>query len=620
MNLLLWSVQATLVIAVAALAAQLMKAIAPAVRLAFWQIALLVSLLLPVLRPWQQEVVSAVVFAPRVSGGTTAPMALPAPPIWLTLTASDYLMMILGIGIAAKLTLLCAGLFRLRLYRREARPFNAGASWAVEAALLASDRVASPVTFGFLKPVILLPRRFADLEPALRDPILFHEVLHVRRGDWLFAVSEEILRSLLWFHPAIWYAVREIQLAREETVDREVIETMPSRERYVDALLAIAGLLKGPEMSTAAFFLRRSHLKRRVVSIFREANMSKMTKATSVSAMLAGCAALAISCWLVTAALPLRAAPQEVIDAPGVTVDMNGARLMHRSPVAYPTEAIAKGIHGSVTAQVRLDGQGNVVDATITSGPDELRKAVLQSVLNWHFTSDSANGTRQVMVTFVTDPARQAQAALIHLQPGVQLTTTPDANGSSSRVVNISAPEELAARLPIHVGDTLTPEMRAGVSKAVQEYDEHLIINYQSAKDGLRVRINAPGERIAVPSLPVPASRLAPVTPESAAPGSVPKTIRVGGMVASANLISQEKPIYPPIAKAARVQGTVRFDATIGMDGTVQELHVIEGPPLLVQAAMQSVQKWQYKPTLLNGQPVAVTTTIDVTFTLAEGN
>jgi protein TonB len=97
-----------------------------------------------------------------------------------------------------------------------------------------------------------------------------------------------------------------------------------------------------------------------------------------------------------------------------------------------------------------------------------------------------------------------------------------------------------------------------------------------------------------------------------------PKAIRVGGNVQQANLIRQPKPVYPPLAKAARVQGTVKFEAVIAKDGTIQNLHVISGPPLLVNAALEAVKQWQYKPTLLNSEPVEVITTIDVNFTLSQ--
>ena len=94
--------------------------------------------------------------------------------------------------------------------------------------------------------------------------------------------------------------------------------------------------------------------------------------------------------------------------------------------------------------------------------------------------------------------------------------------------------------------------------------------------------------------------------------------IRVGGNVSQANLIKQPKPVYPPLAKAARVQGTVKFQATISKEGKIENLQLLSGPPLLVQSASQAVLQWEYKPTLLNNEPVEVITTIDVIFTLSQ--
>ena len=77
------------------------------------------------------------------------------------------------------------------------------------------------------------------------------------------------------------------------------------------------------------------------------------------------------------------------------------------------------------------------------------------------------------------------------------------------------------------------------------------------------------------------------------------------------------KPAYPPIAAQAQVQGTVVLQAVIAKDGTVQDLRVVSGHPLLVAAAMDAVKQWRYKPYLLNDQPVEVDTQINVNFTLA---
>jgi len=109
-----------------------------------------------------------------------------------------------------------------------------------------------------------------------------------------------------------------------------------------------------------------------------------------------------------------------------------------------------------------------------------------------------------------------------------------------------------------------------------------------------------------------------PPPPEvKAAPKSlVPQRIPVGGNVQQAKLVNQPKPQYPPLARQARIQGTVRFTAIIGVDGRIQNLTLVSGHPLLVPAAQAAVKEWVYQPTLLNGEPVEVVTQIDVNFTL----
>jgi protein TonB len=92
--------------------------------------------------------------------------------------------------------------------------------------------------------------------------------------------------------------------------------------------------------------------------------------------------------------------------------------------------------------------------------------------------------------------------------------------------------------------------------------------------------------------------------------------IRVGGNVQGAKLLRQIQPLYPQIAKTAHVSGTVRLHAVIAKDGTIQELEYVSGPALLMKAAMDAVHEWRYQPTLLNGEPVEVDTTVDVVFSL----
>ncbi len=110
-----------------------------------------------------------------------------------------------------------------------------------------------------------------------------------------------------------------------------------------------------------------------------------------------------------------------------------------------------------------------------------------------------------------------------------------------------------------------------------------------------------------------------PPPPKVEAPKAVaPQRIRVGGNVQKANLINAPKPVYPPLAKQARISGVVKLNAIISKDGTIEQLTVSSGHPLLIPAALEAVKQWRYKPTLLNGEPVEVITQIDVNFTLSQ--
>ena len=92
--------------------------------------------------------------------------------------------------------------------------------------------------------------------------------------------------------------------------------------------------------------------------------------------------------------------------------------------------------------------------------------------------------------------------------------------------------------------------------------------------------------------------------------------IKLGGQVQAAKSWHQPQPVYPPLARQARIQGKVVLHAIIDKDGRVSQLEVVSGHPLLVQAALDAVKQWRYQPTMLNGEPVEVDTTITVNFVL----
>lgn len=110
-----------------------------------------------------------------------------------------------------------------------------------------------------------------------------------------------------------------------------------------------------------------------------------------------------------------------------------------------------------------------------------------------------------------------------------------------------------------------------------------------------------------------PAVTVAPPPPPPPPP---PQAVRVGGDIKEPRKTKDVKPIYPAIAKAAKVSAIVILEATIAKDGKVKDIKVLRGHPMLDQAAIDAVQQWEYTPTTLNGQPVDIIMTVTVNFQL----
>jgi protein TonB len=108
-------------------------------------------------------------------------------------------------------------------------------------------------------------------------------------------------------------------------------------------------------------------------------------------------------------------------------------------------------------------------------------------------------------------------------------------------------------------------------------------------------------------------------TPTVAPKIATPQRVRVSSGVSTGMLVRKVPPAYPPLARQARIQGTVILQATISKEGSIENLQLISGHPMLAPAAIEAVKQWKYKPYLLNGEPVEVETQVQVNFTLAGG-
>lgn len=206
----------------------------------------------------------------------------------------------------------------------------------------------------------------------------------------------------------------------------------------------------------------------------------------------------------------LHAAPAISTDLQGVTVALNGFTLLHRAPVQYPASARKSGVQGTVIVEATLDDKGTVADARVLSGPAELRRASLESVLQWHFARDAAGSTRQVTIQFDLPP-QPNRATPPDFFPSLIVLQRAPAGPIGLRVHRIEIlglPEEpqnqLRARLPLHEGDVLSQELADATGRAVREFDEHLNLGFVgSTNTESNLQIVAPGYEWPSPPRPI---------------------------------------------------------------------------------------------------------------------
>ena len=660
-SLLAWSEQ-VFVLAAAGAAASI--AIAhPKARLLLWQVLLVAMLLLPFAEPWKTPPVEAV--AAITSTAITVRTSSVAPATRLH-WRNEYLLWLFAAGAALRLLWAAVGFARLRRYRMHAQPIPAPAlrsRFAAAARWYLSDSVPGPVTYGWRKPVILLPSRVLDLPAAIREAIECHELIHVRRGDWLFVLGEAVVRSLAWFHPGVWFVLGRIQLAREQAVDQEAVGLLENRDQYLDALVAVAEYQLQPDLTPAPLFLRKRHLAARVDAVIKEIKMSRSRIAAAVAAV---CSAVPVAVFAAMWWFPFTSVAQTSPDSPGVTVEA-GATLLHRAPVriaASPSPA------GTVIVQATLDAKGEVTDAVVLSGPQELRRDVLSSVLQWHYQPGPS--LAQISVRF--EPTAAPAPAPVpppSAPPGpggrgpALSTSTSGGILKSIEFAGISseAEQQLRNLLPVHEGDVITRQQMPSVTQAVRSFDSHLDAMFSIAANGdvTRLRIaprTAPNTGLAIGATTTQtvgvgitttstttststaaaaddvarryeALRQAGIVPPSqprdgAVPAPAAAAAAVGAYPARDGVTSpiptyKIDPQYSEEARKAKWQGSVLISTVIDETGKPQDLKVVRPLGLgLDEKAIEAVSQWRFQPGTKDGAPVRVAAQIEVTFRLAD--
>jgi TonB family protein len=466
-NLVLFTAQAALLIGALALTLAALRP-GPAFRLAACRVVLAAILVLP-LQVWMRDARPALNLLDVPGGGAAAAVdgidarsdrQLP----WGTIAGG-----VLAAGVALRMIWLAAGLTRLRRLAGSVtgpgEPAAAGVDGEVSALqtelgtrarVAFVDRVQHPMTFGIAPAVVLLPASLLAASTDRRRAVLCHELWHVRRRDWLWVLGEELALTVLWFHPAVWWVVGELQLAREQVVDQLTVAATGARREYMDALFSAADLPSAPPLLSG--FLRRRHLARRLVSLAEEVAMSRMrlvAGAVIVTVALVGSGVVGAAAWPLA---PMRHATQT---AAGSAASDGVVQLGRRVDVGFPDAVIASGLADAIVdVAVEIDASGAVTSAraaTVTvhggenglgrvavpAAVDDMVSATVDAMGSWHFRAPEVAPAKLIVTVRYAVETRQAIVTRISAAPGYATKPILHAGGAikpPTRLVNV-APE-----------------------------------------------------------------------------------------------------------------------------------------------------------------------------------
>ncbi len=379
--------------------------------------------------------------------------------------------------------------------------------------VLACPGIPMPLTWGVLRPVLLLPPDAIQWPAARLRAALLHELVHVRRMDVLWQALAQAACCLYWFHPVVWFGLSRFRKERERACDDAVLlGGMPAHE-YAGHLMDLVRLMRAKRASLAGApaMAEMSDFESRVRALLdRRRNRGPVSRR----------AAVAVAAAVIAVILPIasvKAQPQARGALAGIVQDASGAR-----------------VPGCEVTATNLDGTNREVTRTNPAGE----------------------------YTFAAIPP--GKYALEFRMRGFALLKTE---------ATVSAGVPTRADGALQLG---------------------------SVSESVRIR----GQK---PAAAAPAS-----------PMGTRERIRVGGNVQATKIIFQVRPDYPADLQAAGVQGTVVLRAVISTTGDLLNLQAINTDvhPGLVKAALDAVRLWRYQPTLLNGEPVEVSTTITIDFSL----
>lgn len=417
-----YSLQSGLLLAVGLLLPRLIQLRHPRTLLIYWRVLLIVVLVLP-LAPldWARQAPLPYMTLEGLQVEAVVATALPE----MVQGLSWQIVLLIATGVTALGILrLALGLGYLNRCRRQAQPLAPTPApvsrilerLGLEVPFLVSDRLTAPLTYGWLRPTVLLPSSFRGLSSDQQEGVACHELLHVRRRDWPINFLEELLRAVLWFHPAVWLILPRIALSREQVVDADTVRLTGKRRQYLDALWRVVCSSQHSAAAMAVPFLGRRDLVDRVAWLKKEIPMSRSRIVFSVlvlSVSLATVGAFGANAFSSDSHLAYGKSsspakeqsegekPDEssypklkTISAESTCDEITHPVVIEKVNPKYPTSAKDEKVMGMVVVESVITEEGVVDDVRVVENPDDrLAAAAVEALMQWRFEPALCDGT-----------------------------------------------------------------------------------------------------------------------------------------------------------------------------------------------------------------------------------
>jgi len=577
--------------------------------------------------------------AQQAPAGRTAATQAPARGI----DGKLALMLLWMVGIAAGFLQMLAAWAMLWRTRRAARvspdqgeadtlAFHLGIDHPVQVLETSSGM---PMTFGVLRPTVLLPREARAWSGERRRVVLLHELAHVLRGDAVTHLLGRTALVLHWWNPLAWTMWREFLKERERATDDLVLRAGTTASDYAGHLLEIARTMQVRPASAAAgvAMARRSQLEGRLLAILD----GRTARGQQGRAATVGAVVLAIAIMAPLAAVRAQSqAEQNAPPAVEATILAANAQKNHdildQAAVAY--EQLRKFAEAqklrqaslSLTEQVSGQLSKDYAIALVKLGDLARKRGAYQESTDY-YTKALEQGDRPEVLSALMNLGRDSWRGDVSGVLGRLLTINKDpakaleyltrarnvaSNGNDlgtamtwMAMVRQADPEGAAEADSLYRGAMASEEPDSAAQALTLDFYAQYLNTHDRAEEAAVLEARAKA---------IHTARAAALSPVLA---SWSQAVRVGGGVTAPSLLSKIEPEYSEEARATKLQGTVLVKVVVDTDGLAKDIQVLKSQGMgLDEQAVIAITQWKFKPGMKDGVPVPVLAQIEINFRL----